>query len=133
MQPTLDVGDLLVIQDRSAENILIGDIIIFLTQWHRDSPVVHRVVGIIEDEFGNQFFVTKGDNNPIEDKGLRTIDDILGVAILRIPVLGHVSLYLHTLEGIVALGVIITTLLVVPELIERRRYRTSEFQHFLKP
>lgn len=121
MKPTLERGDLLVIQARSEENIVLGDIIVFWTTWYPDSPIVHRVVEIIEDQDGERRFVTKGDNNPSNDRGTRTIEDLLGVVILRISYIGQVSLFLHTTVGFLVFTIVMIELFILSELIDRHR------------
>ncbi|MHA2425613.1 MAG: signal peptidase I [Candidatus Thorarchaeota archaeon] len=121
MRPNLERGDLLVIQARSEEYISLGDIIVFWTDWHPDSPIVHRVVEIIEDQENGRQFVTKGDNNPTNDRGERTIEDLLGVVVLRIPFIGHVSMFLQTTLGVLIFTVVIIELFILSELFEKYR------------
>ena len=59
MRPTINEGDLVIIEKVKIENIKAGDIIQYKT---KDYSVVHRVVKILKD---NQeiLLITKGDNN----------------------------------------------------------------------
>ena len=127
MVPTLEVGDLLVIQSWSEESISLGDIIVFWADWNPDTPVVHRIVEIIEESSG-RLFVTRGDNNPTNDWGERTIEDILGVVVWRIPYLGSVSLFLRTTTGFTLMAFFFAVLLIVPEIIEKFRKETIEIE-----
>ena len=73
MLPTLEDGDLVFIQKVSASDIHIGDIIVYDpgTSTYEagcsavGSSVIHRVINIT----GTGNFVTKGDNNPSDDRG----------------------------------------------------------------
>ncbi len=121
MEQTLYRGDLLAIQKRSANQIAIDDIIVFWADWYPGTPIVHRVVAIYERENGRRLFETKGDNNYAEDEGNRTIDDILGVVIFTIPLVGHLSLFLQTNEGKVVTFAFFLLLLVIPEIYERTK------------
>ena len=126
MEPTLYRGDLLVIQARAEDQIAIDDVIVFQADWNPDMPIVHRVIRISEDEYGNLLFATRGDNNHAVDYGNRTIDDIIGVVVGIIPVLGHVSLFLQTTEGQITAVILILVILLVPEVLERRRNADEE-------
>jgi len=131
MKPTLERGDLLVIQARPEESIILGDIIVFWMMSHPDSPVVHRIVEIIEDQNGGRRFVTRGDNNPSVDRGERTIEDVLGVVVLRIAVIGYVSLFLHTTIGFIIFTIIIIELFILSELFEKYRNVSSVLNEWI--
>ena len=121
MKPTLERGDLLVLQARPEENISLGDIIVFWMDWYPDSPIVHRVVEILKDQDGGRRFVTKGDNNPSNDIGERTIEDLLGVVVLRISLIGHVSLFLQSTVGFLTFVIVIIELFILSELFDKYR------------
>jgi signal peptidase len=115
MIPTLERGDLLVLQGRAEEDIAIGDIVVYTAPGY-DAPIVHRVVRI-EEVDGEIRYFTQGDNNDYVDSGYRTYKDIVGVQVLRIPYLGHVSLFLKTTTGTVIAVILILLLLIVPEFV----------------
>ncbi|MDF1540057.1 MAG: signal peptidase I [Candidatus Thorarchaeota archaeon] len=123
MEQTLYRGDLLAIQKRSEDQIAIDDIIVFRADWHPGTPIVHRAVAIYEDENGGRLFETKGDNNYAEDKGNRTIDDILGVVIFTILLVGHLSLFLQTDTSKIIAFAFLALLLTIPEIYERMKKR----------
>ncbi len=123
METALYRGDLLAIQSRGEDMIFVDDVIVFRADWHPETPIVHRVVEIIEDGDVGREFVTRGDNNPRNDTGTRTIEDILGVVVGVVPLLGHVSLFLQTNEGKMAVVVVIALVLILPEVYERRGNR----------
>jgi signal peptidase I len=101
MRPTLEVGDLVVVQTTSYANIHVGDVIVFA----RPNPVgggcgseiiVHRVVNITSDGL-----ITQGDNratNPYPDEGPPVyewppvpVGCVRGVVLVSIPYLGDIS------------------------------------------
>ena len=57
MEPTLRVGDVIVIEPASPEDIKVGDVIVFWNPWY-GNLVVHRVVHITEEGV-----YTRGDAN----------------------------------------------------------------------
>jgi len=69
MEPTIPVGALLVTQEVDINTIQMNDIICFRTQvseiWGK--IVTHRVVGIMETEWGDLLLETKGDANLVMD------------------------------------------------------------------
>ena len=80
MDPVLDTGStVLTIKPKSADEIEVGDIIVFND--HVNSiPTIHRVVQKENDEQGI-YFITKGDNNPERDPYNVRFEDILSVII----------------------------------------------------
>ncbi len=117
MEPTIYRGDLLIIQTRAAEDILLFDIVVYQdTTYHTEGPIVHRVVEI-EIINGTYYYTTKGDNNSIVDYGVRTHDEIVGVVVSQIPWLGNISLALRSEFGIVFIVLIFIAIIIVPELV----------------
>lgn len=46
----------------------IGEIVIFKVEWF-DTPIVHRVIKVQEKDNEDIRFLTKGDNNEVDDRG----------------------------------------------------------------
>ncbi len=113
--PTLHVGDIIIIQHVDPTTINANypnsDIIVYQRPDNPDAtPVVHRVVAVYEEN-GVLYFQTKGDGNndpypnvpsPYEydsnslwhtGKGVPE-DMVLGKVIMRIPLFGHITLFL---------------------------------------
>ena len=100
MVPTFYRGDILVLQGSPAEDLVIGDIIVFspntgqstnpITGATSSSPIVHRIIKINPD--GS--FQTQGDANPGQLYFEKHIDvsQIHGKSILIIPYLGWVKI-----------------------------------------
>lgn len=69
MEPTIPVGALLVTRQVDIESICVNDIICFRSQateiWGK--IVTHRVVDVIETEYGGILLETKGDANLVMD------------------------------------------------------------------
>ncbi|MHA1862771.1 MAG: signal peptidase I [Candidatus Thorarchaeota archaeon] len=113
MLPTLEVGHLLVLQARAPEQIQVGDIIVFNAVYHT-KPIVHRIVEI-QNVTGELHYYTQGDNNNLRDPGYRVHEDIIGVMVLAIPYIGHVTLFLHEPYGFAIVVVLFLALLILPE------------------
>ncbi len=113
MLPTLEVGHLLVLQARAPEQIQVGDIIVFNAGYHT-KPIVHRIVEI-QNVTGELHYYTLGDNNDLRDPGYRLHEDIIGVVVLAVPYVGHVTLFLHEPYGFAIVAVLFLALLILPE------------------
>ncbi|MHA1143836.1 MAG: signal peptidase I [Candidatus Helarchaeota archaeon] len=123
MVPTLNVGDFIVVQGIPEDQVQVGDIIIFYTDFWGGSkpgyPVIHRVIEIYEDNdivpiinqpannnsyYNGKWFKTKGDNNDAADtyptpyfySGRR---QVIGRMILNIPFIGWPQVLLTSFGG----------------------------------
>jgi signal peptidase len=88
MQPTLHVGDIVIIQKTQVENLKQGDII----QYRKDNVTyVHRIYAVTTDNQHIQI-TTKGDANDHPDPDQITSDKILGKSLVTIPQLGWIQI-----------------------------------------
>ncbi len=120
MEPNLYVGDLLILQVKAPEDIQVDDIIVFQDKtWEKDTRIVHRVVDIQEID-GILYYYTEGDNNDMQDPGERTYDEIIGVVVGRIPLIGNVSIFVREfLEKYWLLVIVILVfVLIIPEIVK---------------
>lgn len=121
MQPTLNVGDLLIVQGvNNGEEINadeeIGDIIVFRKPTNPDEFIVHRVIEKRwnpEDE--KYYLTTKGDNNRSPDpwSNRLTEDYIIGKVVWKIPLLGYVKIFLATQVGMAITIVLLLILMLI--------------------
>ncbi|MCW4020930.1 MAG: signal peptidase I [Candidatus Bathyarchaeota archaeon] len=120
MSPTLEVGDVVIVQGVNASLIQEGDIIVFSeTANNYTTSTVHRVVGIQVLPNKTRVFTTKGDNSTSQDSTPVPEYWVDGWVIFRIPVLGYLAL-----DPTVPLAFTMMTLLVIliwPEKQRRRR------------
>jgi signal peptidase len=92
MYPTLIAGDVILVEGVRPEDVRVGDIIIF-SRSYSASPIIHRVVQIVELGDGRRAFRTKGDYNPIPDTPLVDEESLLGrwsglkVQLIGLPVI----------------------------------------------
>ncbi len=129
MVPTLDVGDIVIVQNVPFDNIRVNDVIIYNTPIPGGGcgslVVVHRVVGISSD--GG--LITQGDNratNPFPDEPHEWpylhSDCTRGVVVVAIPYLGKISMFFPPPTNYILVAII----LVFIFLTELRRGRTEE-------
>lgn len=69
MEPAFYRGDLLFLTNYQEDKIEAGEIVVFKIEG-REIPIVHRVIKLHESESGKIKFLTKGDNNEVDDRGL---------------------------------------------------------------
>jgi len=103
MEPAFHRGDLLFLTNYQDEPVRVGEIVVFKVEG-RDIPIVHRVLKLHEKGDANRTikFVTKGDNNSVDDRGLYapnqlwlTDKDIVGRARGFLPYVGMVTIYMN--------------------------------------
>lgn len=95
MRPTINEGDLVIIEKVDIEDIKAGDIIIYKVD---NYSVIHRVIMILKDS--NEIsLITKGDNNPNRDLEPVKKNQILGRLKYQIPFVGYPSYAFQKLIG----------------------------------
>jgi len=120
MEPTLNVGDIIISKGIDPNDLKVGDIIIFQLS-NSNTFIVHRIVEIIKDENG-LLIKTKGDNNPIEDPWIVRPSQIKGIVIFKIPYLGYISLVLQkTPQLYFALIILLIILMIIPQTKKKNR------------
>ncbi|MBN2368733.1 signal peptidase I, partial [Candidatus Woesearchaeota archaeon] len=104
-----DTGDIIVLIGKKAEDIKIGDVIVFKS--NQPDPIIHRVIKKWETE-GEYHFQTKGDHNgnSIQGSFLNEIDikkeQIIGKAVFRIPFLGYIKIWFVQLLDLLNLNMV---------------------------
>lgn len=84
MEPYINQNDIVITKKTKPENIKEGDVITFSKN---EKVITHRVVEI-NDLNGEFSFVTKGDNNTVEDSQKVYFDEIEGKYFIKIPKIG---------------------------------------------
>ncbi|MFC1908541.1 signal peptidase I [Chloroflexota bacterium] len=106
MEPTLRSGDLMIIEPIEANEVEVGDIIVYnvpsmIRDYYNYPPVVaHRVVKINTPARGSVSFRTKGDNTG-EDPFSIMPRDLRGTVGTQIPYLGLPLLFLQSQQGLI--------------------------------
>ncbi len=116
MLPTLNVGDLIIVQGVPPEQInasyLTGDIVVFTDA--KGDLIVHRAVKV-ENISGEYWFTTKGDNVPGSKDQFSPwpASRLVGKVVGRIPWVGNFALLMHSQQNIYLFTVVIIILIVV--------------------
>jgi signal peptidase len=114
MEPSYYRGDILFLTNYNTA-INVGDIVVY--QQSHEIPIVHRVITVQ----GHDTFLTKGDNNQVDDRGLYDNNakylrrkDILGKVRASLPYVGILTILLNdypTLKFVVIGGMLILVLI----------------------
>ncbi|MGN1334399.1 MAG: signal peptidase I [Anaerovoracaceae bacterium] len=99
MAPTFHSGDLIIIKSVDPANLKEGDIITFHTIIMNEYALNTHRIAEIKEVNGIRSYVTKGDNNDLEDTHLIADGDIVGKYVLRLPYMGNVMHFLSSSTG----------------------------------
>ena len=127
MEPTYSVGDLLYVKSVDPDSVKVGDPITFVL--NEDLVVAtHRVVKVDRE---NRYFTTKGDANETEDAAPVHFNNLVGVPVFAIPLLGYVSAYIQSPPGMyvaIGLGVLLLAAVFLPDMLrkEKKKEETEE-------
>ena len=99
MEPSMQRGDILLLHKTTTiEN---GDIIVYSIEGE-GIPIVHRVISQQVDKKGARKYLTKGDNNPVDDRGLYpkgvhylTDSMVVGKVAGIVPYAGYLTILLN--------------------------------------
>ena len=127
MEPTYSEGDLLYVKTVDPDSVKVGDPITFVL--NEDLVVAtHRVVAVDSE---NRHFTTKGDANATEDAAPVHFNNLIGIPVFSIPLLGYVSAYIQNPPGMyvaIGLGVVLLAAVFLPDLLAKksRKEETQE-------
>lgn len=114
MEPELKKGDAIIIKKVAEDQLRVNDIVTFKIN---GEIITHRIVRI--DEVNSEkFYITKGDNNNVEDSDELRFSDIEGKQIIKIPHLGNIVAGLK--NGIVIILVVLIALIMYLNRIEMK-------------
>lgn len=99
MAPTFRQGDLIVIRKCDPAKLKEGDIITFHTIINNEYALNTHRISEIQDMGGVRSYVTKGDNNLIEDVHMIADGDIVGKFVTKLPGVGKVMSFLSSSIG----------------------------------
>lgn len=119
MIPTLQVGDIIVVQGLSPDEIYAapapeGDIIVYYKPkgWRDPNDlIVHRAIDVSSRD-GKLYFKTHGDANPPGSWEEVPEDYVIGKVLLRIPLVGFITFLMRTPAGILVILPILILIIV---------------------
>lgn len=129
MEPSLEIGDIVVIKKVDKEDLKEGDVISFR---NGESIITHRINKIIVDKNGIKQYETKGDNNNISDKSFVKYEEIEGKLFSKIPYAGKIVLLLKNKLIIIIILIIFYIMYIHNANVEDRRLMRKEKRRVLK-
>lgn len=128
MEPTLQIGDLIITKEKSKKDIKVGDIISFKDG---DSTITHRVIKVISQN-GEILYQTKGDNNNVSDEKNIKYEDVEGVYVNHIPELGKMYIYIQKTPVVISILIIIYIIYKIVDTKENRKIARHEIRKKLE-
>ncbi|MFD1562855.1 signal peptidase I [Haloarchaeobius amylolyticus] len=124
MSPTIETGDVVIVDETDPATIQEGDVITF-AQSDGETPTTHRVVDV-QHRDGQVAFETKGDANEEPDPAPVPSSNVLGTVLFTIPYIGYVIQFANTTLGFVLLVGLPMGALAVSEAWQfAKRYRNK--------
>ena len=105
MEPSIKNGDVVITKKVPEEKIQVGDIITF----KQDADIITHRISRIEEE-NEKKYITKGDNNNIEESSKITYKEIKGKEIITIPYLGKI---INILQNKIVFWIILLIILIM--------------------
>ncbi len=123
MKPTFETGDLVIVKKVPAEKIAVDDVITFKSD-HR--LITHRVVEVIEQDHA---FVTKGDNNNVNDQQVVASEALVGKQVFRIVKGGYIAKFASSPLGMLLLVILPLIGYIGLEIYDRIRKSAQTKKH----
>ena len=125
MKPTIKIGDVIIVENVEEDKLKEGDVI---TLKKSGEIITHRIATIQEPVGDTKSrYITKGDNNNIEDQEITEYDDIEGRKVIIIPFLGKMIMFLRNgLYGILSVVVILMICIYAIKEQKKRKKRRDK-------
>lgn len=125
MEPHYSVGDLIYVKSVDPDSVKVGDPITFVL--NEDLVVAtHRVVAIDSE---NRQFTTKGDANKTEDAAPVHFNNLIGVPVFAIPLMGYVSAFIQQPPGMyiaIAFGIMLLAVVFLPDILAKKNKKEEQ-------
>jgi len=119
MHPTLENGDLIVMDRTNFDNLKVGDIIVFDSSIY-NFRIVHRIIDIGTSN-GDRILFTQGDNNHIPDPSYVKRSDYIGKYVgIRVPYAGFVGQALAPPINYVIIVILVIYLIYIDFYVPRK-------------
>jgi len=120
MRPEFDTGSIAFVREVPVEEVTVGDIITFRSQFNEDSLTTHRVVNV--ESNGDLKFITRGDANDVNDPNPVSAGQVVGRVTGSVPYVGYLLDFVQTRQGLILLIFIPGVLIIIYELTRIIRY-----------
>lgn len=118
MEDEFYAGDMIFIKETNPDTLQVGDVICFISN-NTEVAVTHRIIDI-QTRNGERLFVTKGDNNNVEDRIPVKTAEIQGKYMnVHIANLGNIAMFMQTTIGMIIFVVCPLLLFILWDLLRR--------------
>lgn len=128
METEIKKGDLIITKVVDPESLGVRDVIAFKDA--AGTVTTHRIIDIVNKD-NQTYFITKGDNNSIQDKNLVSLKDVEGLYLFRIPGIGSMMKSLSEPMTIIILVLLITLVFAIGFVISNKKLQESEREEYL--
>ncbi len=113
------IDDVIIVKECDIRKLKNDDIITFTKE---ERTISHRIIKIVEKE-KDRAFVTKGDNNEINDEGYVSSNQIYGKVIFSIPKVGKFVEYIQNQKGFIQVSIIVIIIFILICMSDERKNR----------
>ncbi|ALV44580.1 hypothetical protein MB46_02645 [Arthrobacter alpinus] len=131
MAPKYAPGTLMVVKPAAADSLRVGDVITYQIESGKPAVISHRITAVEATQTGEQVFITKGDNNSLEDAEAVHEVQIKGKLFYAVPYVGFAAHAVGEQRGkilpVVAVGFIaLGALSMAKGAIEKNRSKKTD-------
>lgn len=130
MEPEYATGGVVYVQDCNAEKLQVGDVITYRLGSNTDDVMTHRIVEI---DFDNRTFFTKGDANDAIDPEPVKWERVIGRVVFYLPYLAIFAMGLGKPIGVAILGLIFFAAILCWIFAERLKTKELKTKEEKKP
>lgn len=117
MEPTFYKDDLVVVEKCQINELNKGDIITFKQDGR---TISHRILGITKEKDGVKF-ITKGDNNEVQDKETVDINNVYGKVLFSIAKIGSAVHYIQNARGFINVFIFIIIVYILVSIKDTKK------------
>lgn len=128
MEPVLNVGDIIVVEDISPDDINEGDIVAFyvdVTNDGVDDVIIHYIDEIIQFDEDTLVFKSKPEISNLQDRWVIEETDIIGIYKYQVDGIGKILLFLNSWVGRIVLLVDIVVVWIVVDFLFPKKEKVS--------
>jgi signal peptidase len=118
MTPNIDESDLVIVKKTSWRKLQEGDIITFNQE---GNIVTHRIYKVITKEGEENYYITKGDNNAVEDSYEIIPNQIYGKVVIHIKKIGAIVYYIKTIKGMINIIIVVIIVFIYINYRDKKR------------
>lgn len=96
MAPKYPPGTLMIVKPSDFGSLGLGDVITYQLKSGKPEVITHRIVSVGTNQEGDRTFITRGDNNSVEDEAPVQEVQVRGKLLYAVPYVGWVSNWMES-------------------------------------